>query len=109
MTIDALGFQQKFVALGHLIEEFKRNLPSVPARDSPHHREGPPNALTIRTRSLLLIHTLVQCAILNMYQPRQERDPSKSRALQAACTASGLLQRVDVRALGYVDPFMGVS
>ncbi|KAJ3491861.1 hypothetical protein NLI96_g394 [Meripilus lineatus] len=105
---NAAGFQQSFFALDRQIEEFKRTLPSIPTTNATHQREGSPTDLILQTRSLLLVHTLVQCATLQLYLPRQERDLSRSRAFNAASTASGLLQRVDVRNLGYVDPFMGV-
>ena len=109
MTVDAAGFQQRFFTLDRQIEGFKRTLPPFPTTNTTHQREVSPADLILQTRLLLLVHTLVQCATLQLYLPRQERDLSRSRAFNAASTASGLLQRVDVRNLGYVDPFMGVS
>lgn len=62
------------------------------------------------SRCLLLIEALIFCAFVKLHTPlNQDWDINTSRTLSSALQAADLLQELDIQAVGYVDPFTGVS
>ncbi|KAF7793506.1 hypothetical protein EIP86_004618 [Pleurotus ostreatoroseus] len=93
------AFQARFGALDARIDQFKAAIP--PPVQAPSLR---PDVV----RSLLAIHTLCQCATIQLHAPlSQGRAPSNNKALAAASAAVAVLQGVPVPQLVYVDPIMG--
>ena len=98
---DNPAFQARFGALDARIDQFKAAIPPLVQATSLR-----PDVV----RSLLAIHTLCQCATIQLHTPlSQGRAPSNNKALAAASAAVAVLQGVPVPQLVYVDPIMGVS
>ncbi|PSR71032.1 hypothetical protein PHLCEN_2v13080 [Hermanssonia centrifuga] len=97
---NAPGFQDHFVALDNRINQFKGVLPSL--RQAAQTRPD-------LVRGLLTVHTLINCATMQLHAPWvQPGNPINRKSLTAARTAMTSLQKVDISQLGYIDPFMGI-
>ncbi|KAI0078724.1 hypothetical protein K474DRAFT_1593666, partial [Panus rudis PR-1116 ss-1] len=106
----APSFQSAFLSVDNRIEHFKQNLPPLPTSDSAGSdtRTLPTAAELSVHRCLLIIHTLSHSATIQLHTPlQQDHDPMNSRALASAIAAANLLQGVDVRGFGFVDPVLG--
>ncbi|KAH9847316.1 hypothetical protein C2E23DRAFT_522773 [Lenzites betulinus] len=92
--------QATFLSLDNRIERFKQVLPRI-------DRVDPSRVGLLRTT--LLIHTLSQCASIQLHTPLvQDRVTANSRTYQAAHAAVKLLRGVNPGILSCVNPFIGI-
>jgi hypothetical protein len=92
----------QFIALDARIDQLKAVLPPFEC-----HGVGSTNLRQVR--QLLSIYTLCHAATLQLHARFEPTwDVDRSKALNAAVSAAGLLQVANVRHLVFVDPIMGV-
>ncbi|KAI0653295.1 hypothetical protein C8Q70DRAFT_1093661 [Cubamyces menziesii] len=92
--------QATFLSLDNRIERFKQALPRIDRFD--------PSRIDI-LRTALLVHTLAQCATIQLHSPIvQDRVTANSRTYQAAHAAVKTLRGVNVGILNCVNPFFGI-
>ncbi|KAI0358120.1 hypothetical protein OH77DRAFT_1494441 [Trametes cingulata] len=92
--------QAMFLSLDNRIEQFKQALPRIERFD--------PARVDI-VRAVLLVHTLSQCATIQLHTPLvQDRVTANSRTYQAAHAAMRTLRGVNVEILNCVNPFAGI-
>ncbi|KAI0630866.1 hypothetical protein C8Q77DRAFT_1160374 [Trametes polyzona] len=92
--------QPTLLSLDSRIERFKHALPRLERLD--------PSRVDI-LRSVLLVHTLSQCATIQLHTPLvQDRVTANSRTYLAAHAAVKALRCVNVGILACVNPFVGI-
>ncbi|KAI8968630.1 hypothetical protein BD414DRAFT_518662 [Trametes punicea] len=92
--------QAAFLSLDNRIERFKQALPRI-------ERFDPSRVDVLRTA--LLVHTLAQCATIQLHTPIvQDRVTANSRTYQAAHAAVRALRGVNVAILNCVSPYIAI-
>ncbi|EED81858.1 predicted protein [Postia placenta Mad-698-R] len=93
-------FQGNFNHLDSRLERFKQSLPSISRID--------PARMDI-IRDLFVIHTLVHTATITLHKPTEPQAvASNGRTWIAATAAVGVLQRVDLNSIQYINPIMSM-
>ncbi|PCH36201.1 hypothetical protein WOLCODRAFT_108360 [Wolfiporia cocos MD-104 SS10] len=93
------SYQARFTHLTNRIERFRQSLPSIRHIDP---------ARTDIMRSLLVVHTVNQCAMITLHKPLEQRTVAiNGISWTAASTAAGLLQGLGMGSISYVNPVMG--
>ncbi|KAJ7156210.1 Zn(2)-Cys(6) binuclear cluster domain-containing protein [Mycena filopes] len=91
-------FYASFNAMNHLIEGFKRNIPTVQNASSFQHS----------AREMLVTRCLVNVAAIQLHNPFfVEVEASRVRVLDAARAVVADLTRLPVNEFQYIDPIMG--
>ncbi|KAI0676078.1 hypothetical protein C8Q78DRAFT_1104482 [Trametes maxima] len=92
--------QASLLSLDNRIERFKQALSQIERFD--------PTRVDI-LRAALLVHTLSQCATIQLHTPLvQDRVTANSRTYQAAHAAVRTLRGVNIGVLNCVNPFIGI-
>ena len=96
-----MAHQEEFVQLDTCIERFKATLPVPERLQSPSIE---------MLHSLLVVHTLAQCATIQLHvRFVMQSSTSRSRCLTAANSVVRIAQTLPIQQMRYVSPIMAVS